>query len=207
MKKKKKRFRLGIAQRAGDRLWSCCNWSIHSFSRPIRSLHFCYERINFQLRILSTSSIRNQYTNKNGLLDLCWCKCCIPLSQYRVPTTFPQSDLLIIIVSLNIKQWMKCLQNLAFYTRCVLAVFSTLAGRQRLLHSEDEWLQKWRWSHSYLIREVHRKELNTCVLSVFFSGAGGERGEEEGDWAGDEKCERARKTAVFSDQSGHPCDK
>ena len=28
---------------------------------------------------------------------------------------------------------------------------------------EDEWLQKWRWSHSYLIREVHRKELNTCV--------------------------------------------
>ena len=36
--------------RAGDRLWSCCNWSIHSFSRPIRSLHFCYERINFQLR-------------------------------------------------------------------------------------------------------------------------------------------------------------
>ena len=100
--------------RAGDRLWSCCNWSIHSFSRPIRSLHFCYERINFQLRILSTSSIRNQYTNKNGLLDLCWCKCCTPLSQYRVPTTFPQSDLLIIIVSINIKQWMKCLQILAF---------------------------------------------------------------------------------------------
>ena len=92
------------ATRAGDRLWSCCNWSIHSFSRPIRSLHFCYERINFQLRILSTSSIRNQYTNKNGLLDLCWCKCCTPLSQYRVPTTFPQSDLLIIIVSINIKQ-------------------------------------------------------------------------------------------------------
>ena len=32
-----------------------------------------------------------------------------------------------------------------------------------------------------IIREVHRQELNTCVLSVFFSGAGGEGGKEEGD--------------------------
>ena len=92
-------------QRAGDRLLSCCNWSIHSFSRPMRGVHFCYERINFQLRILSTSSIRNQYTNKNGLLDLCWCKCCTLLSQYRVPTTFPQSDLLIIIVYYHFKKF------------------------------------------------------------------------------------------------------
>ena len=34
---------------------------------------------------------------------------------------------------------------------------------------------------THLIREVHWQELNSCVLSVFFSGAGGERGEEEGD--------------------------
>ena len=69
---------------------------------------------------------------------------------------------------------------------CTRSALNTGWETEAVVHSEDEWLQKWRWSHSYLIREVHRKELNTCVLSVFFSGAGGERGEEEGDWAGDE---------------------
>ena len=53
-------LRLAIHKGLGCDRQSSCHWSIHFSFRPMRSLYFFNERLNFQLCVISTSSIWNQ---------------------------------------------------------------------------------------------------------------------------------------------------